>query len=420
MAKRYPTVAATMLDFGIFLELAVKLASDFGRMNYWTPNSSSFPKDLLKLPGLGVEGITRINDYHNVMAETDLLIVPDVFMSGVQIDAEDRDIPAWGSKGGDELELNRSKTKRYLEKKGIPVTPWEPITGTPDLRKYLADHPRVWVKADDGTCRGDFESKFSLNFHVFEPIIDALEFRLGPRKTTFQFIVEEEIKSKEEPGFDGITVFGQWPDKCMCGPEIKSASYAGVVVPYDKIPEGLRKQNEAISPLLQKHRYANFISSESKKVGNDYLLLEFTTRMASPAGGAYLNNITNLAEVIYEGASGKLVQPEYDKKYAFELVIGSKKEEDAFQFLKFPEKYRGNIKLRNFYKQDGYYISIPLYARMSNVGAIVAVSNDREEAKAEIREVAKLIEGPGLSIEVNDLEKADKELSKLLASMRNG
>ena len=419
MPKKYGTKCATCLDFGIFLELAVKLAPDFGRMNYWTPNSSSFPKDLNKLPGLGVEGITRVNDYHDVRAETDLWIVPDIFMSGVQVDMEDLGDLVWGSKRGDELEVLRSKTKKYLEGKGVPVTPWVSVTGTADLRIYTKEHPRVWVKADDGTCRGDFESKFCLNYRVFEPIIDALEFRLGPRKKTFKFIVEEEVKSKEEPGFDGINVFGQWTDYVMVGPEIKSAAYAGVRVPYDRVPEGLRAQNQAIAPLLEKYRYANFISSESKKVGSEYLLLEFTTRMASPAGGAYLMNISNLSEVVFEGAGGKLVQPKYDKKYAFELVIGSKKEEDSFQFIKFPDKYRENIKLRNCYKQDGYYISIPLYSRMSTVGTIAAVGDDREGCIEKIEEIAEHIEGPGLEIRTEDVHKADEELDKLLAAMKD-
>ena len=412
-------MCATIVDFGLFLEFAVKLAPSFGRMNYWSPNKSSFPQDKYRLVGAGMRDVHRVNDYHEVAAETDIWIVPDVFMAGLQADYEAQGKLVWGSRYGDELELHRADAKKHFKKIGLDVGPWELVTGTADLRKYLKEHPDVYVKADDGNCRGDFETFHSVNYNLIEPRLDRVEQELGIRKHKFAFVVEDAIKADQEPGYDGLCVLGQFPKRTMAGCEVKDLAYAGIVVNYEKLPDSLREINDKLAPTLKKYGYRNFMSTEAKEVGGKAYVLDMTMRAGSPPSEAYMNNMTNLAEVIVEGAKGNLVEPIYEHKYAFHCFIYSSwAEEKHWQPIKFPAKYRDNIKLRNFMKQDGEYYVIPASQHPGGLGAIVSCSNDREECKDEICQIAKTVEGYGITIETENLDKADKELIKLISTFK--
>ena len=82
------------------------------------------------------------------------------------------------------------------------------------------------------------------------------------------------------------------------------------------------------------------------------------TRMGSPPGELYGIWISNLAEIIYEGAGGIVIEPEYTAKYGAMCLLLSDWADSNWQQVEFPDKYRENVKLRNFTVIDGEYYVI--------------------------------------------------------------
>ena len=417
--KTYPSMCATIVDFGLFVEFAVKLAPFFGKMNYWSPNKSSFPQDKYRMIGAGLKGVNRVNDYHEVLGETDILIVPDVFLSELQLDCEDRKILVWGSKKGDELELYRAAGKKYFEKIGLDVGPWELITGIDNLRAYIKEHPDVYVKADDGNCRGDFETFGAMSYDLIEPRLDKIESDLGVNKHKFRFVVEAKIKTDNEPGYDGGFTAGKYFKSSMAGCEEKDLAYMGVEVDYTDLPDTLQGINDALIPALTRYNYCNFLSTEAKVLGKKAFVLDLTMRAGSPPSEIYMNNIKNLAEVIVEGAKGNHADPVYEYKYGGHCFMYSAWAEEGNRApIKVPEKYRDNVKLRNFMKRGDLYHVLPTSQHPGVLGAIVSCGNDREKIKAEIKEISEAVKSYGLSIELSHLETADKKLTELMKTFK--
>ncbi len=61
MSDNLRSKTALVFDNGIFAEIAVTLAKDFGRVLYYVPWTNAYPKSNALLIGHGVEGIERVS-----------------------------------------------------------------------------------------------------------------------------------------------------------------------------------------------------------------------------------------------------------------------------------------------------------------------------------------------------------------------
>ena len=403
-------------DYGLFLSLAITLAPYFKRVYYFTPWKTAYPKlnDQWIGDGLEDEGVYRINDFWDHIEEYDCVAFPDILDGDLQLELEALDIPVWGSKKGEELEMNRVDTKKWLKKHGFPVYHYEVIKGISAVKKYLEENKGThFIKID--TFRGTFETFKAKSLIQVNAKFDELARTLGPYQEKVDFIIEDALDDDDvvELAYDGYTIDGQYPDETIFGYEVKGLGYIGTVKKYDKLPDFIKKLNAAIAPEFKKYQYRNFCPPEIR-VGKktEPTMIDWCTRFPSPPSEIYHVIIDNLAEIVYYGAQGKLIQPEYKAKYAMEAVVHSDWAEKEWQEISFPKEIKEWIKLRNFCKVDGRYYIVPYGDGSTTIGAVVAIGDSLDECHKKLKSYADKLDGYRLDIEVDAIDRAYEYIEK--------
>jgi hypothetical protein len=404
--------SALIYDYGTFLPLAQRLSKDFGKVMYFTPWESKSPQFKLTLPGKDVPGVTRVNKFFDYVDEADVIIFPDCTNSDLQLHLEACGYNVFGSRNGCELEQDRVLSKEIFKKAKLPVGSYEVVKGMDKLRKYLKAHEEVFIKVD--CMRGDFESFKSCNYDYISTKLDDIEHILGRSKNEVEFIVEEELPDKVEVGYDGYCIDGKFPKKTLFGIEIKDLGYIGVFIDHAKLPEPIHLVNDSLVPYLTKYQYRNFFSTEVR-VGKDNkgYPIDLTCRLPIPPGNVYCDMFKNISEIIYEGAQGKLIEPESKSKFGVEVIINDEFAEENWVPVEFSKKYADNIKLRNVTYIDDCYVTIPQYVKTSDMGSIVCTGNSIDECVEKIEEMADDTKAFGIDIAKGSLDKANEEIEKL-------
>jgi hypothetical protein len=439
LIQSYKTKCLRIYDYSLFTGFAQTLAKWFGHVEYYSPWKSEFPKNMDRYIGKGLPGVTRIDDFFSGMDDVDLFAFFDVLDGDLQVDLATRgdetlrllkslglqipsDIEAkakallnkrvFGGRFGENLELYRDWGKKKAKKLGIEVGPYDVVQGMEKLREYLKENPGTWVKID--ICRGDMETWFSETLQLSNDRLVQLEADLGSAiAQDVEFILEKPIPcgEGEEGGSDSLSIDGQYPDDMFFGSEIKGKSFAGCVVKYKKMPEDLRTINDKLAPFLKAKKYRMFFSTEERK-GK---LTDPCMRLPSPPNELYQKMIGNLPDVMWFGAEGKLIQPEYIAKRGGLVRIRSDWiNEKKTQAISWPKEYDENIVLRKHCRIGGHYFVLPKGPPAKTVGSIVAWGDDFDEIWNRIREVAKHVKGHDLEIMIDETEKAEEGLKKLL------
>lgn len=258
------------VDHGLFLPLAIKLADSFQRVLYYSPWEKGFPILNDCIIGDGYDNIERVDDIWEHLKDVDLFIFPDLQHSGLQLHLESLGKRVWGSREGDDLELRRSFLKKTQKKLGLEVPDYKTITGIANLRTYLKAYEDQFVKIS--RYRGVMETFHHLNYEQSQPILDHLAVMFGPLQNEVPFLVEGPIKTDLEVGYDGWSIDGQWPDVGLQGWEAKDKALIASVQDYSKMPEEVTSINEALSPVLKKYRYRNFLSTEIRVADKPFLI----------------------------------------------------------------------------------------------------------------------------------------------------
>jgi hypothetical protein len=404
---------ALIYDNGIFAELAVTLAKSFGRVIYYTPWTSGMPKSNPLMIGYGLEGVERVASPWGVFDEVDLWIFPDVYEGELQEYLVKQGKRVWGCRMGAELEIDRPKSKEQSRKLGIDIGPYKVVKGLDALRKHLKANDDQWVKIS-GT-RGDMETFGAPTYARVETRLDELEHNLGAMKKVMEFTVEQGIPDAIETGYDGYVIDGEYPKGAMTGVEIKDEAYVMKVTSYAKLPKQVQSVNDKLKPALKRYGYRGFISTEVRctKDGKAYLI-DPCCRLGSPPSELYQNLIANIAEVMWYGAEGTLIEPEFKAKWGAEVLLISEWADQNWQHITFPRSIRQNVKLRNFCRIEGEYYVIPQSTGSAEIGAVVAMGETADAAIAEVKRLAELIEGHLLDKPVDALDQAREQLEKVL------
>lgn len=404
-----------MVDNGLFLEVLIKISPDFKKCYYFTPWINAFPRSNGALIGKGLEdeGIERIDYLFDYIDEIDLFILPDIYSGDLALHLQSLGKRVWSSMKGEELELLRMEAKNHFKSLGLAVQPVKEILGLDALRNYLKKNDNKFIKIS--TFRGDFETFQHINFRLTEPILDDLEHRLGARQFTAKFIVEDAIDGDDivETGYDGFTVDGKFPSKAIQGYEIKDLGYAGMVKNYDEMSPLVTDFNEKISDTLREYKYRNFFSTEVR-VGKDKIpyMIDACCRCGSPPNELYQEMMTNMSEIMWYGAEGVLIEPEFCCEYGIEVMIHSDWANDHWQALHFPPQIRQWIKLRNLTKIDGTYYIVPNEQGLPEIGAVVAIGNSFEECIKKVKKYAEQIEGYRIDIKVGSIDEMTNVIAK--------
>lgn len=413
MKRDYKTECWTIVDNGLFVEWAVHLAKFVGKVNYYSPWEGPFPKRNQLRIGEGLPGVTRINDYHSVIDETDRWIFPDICYGGFQEHLDSLGKKVWGSRTGDNLENDREISKKIFKKMGLEVGNYEVIVGVDSLRRYLKDNDKQWIKTS--LTRGDFESFFAKNYKLIEPKIDQIEHILGIGKKTQRFICEDDIPDAVEVGYDGYSVNGEFPNSSLIGIEVKCASYIGHFRKEREIPKQITNINYKIAGLLEDVNYRNFIAVEARITRDGVAhIIDPCMRLGSPPNEVILQEYTNLPDIIAYGTEGICVDPIPKGKWAVELCLKSSWAEKECQAIHFPEEIREHVKLKCLTKEkDNYYI-VPLpVVGLGTIGAVVDTGDDLAETIERVKGYAEQVEGFYLEKDMSALDAAQEEIDKL-------
>jgi phosphoribosylamine-glycine ligase len=403
---------AIVYDNGLFVEIAKTLSKSFKKVYYYMPWKNGFPKSNQYIVGEGIEGIDRIQNFWDYVDKADIVIFPDIYDGDLQLELVKQGKLVWGGRKGEEMELYRDRMKKFMKMLGLYVTPFTVLKGLDALREHLKENDNVWVKQN--VTRGDFETFCSKSYQVIEPVLDELEHNLGRSKFIKEFIVEDALDDAVETGVDLYTIDGNFPTETLVGIEVKDLGYVGKILPYSEISPKVTDFNDKIKPALKEYGYRGFMSTEIR-VSKDKppYMVDFCARAGSPPNELYQLMYKNLAEIIWYGACGILIDPITTKKYGVEALIHSSWADRNWQAITFPAKYRDNIKLRNAVKINGLYYAVPQAVGLPEIGAVVTEGDSIEEAVDKAREIAESIEGHYIEVKIDSINVALEQFKQL-------
>lgn len=395
---------------GLFISFAERLARDFGRVGYMVEWESGFADGRELLVGSGLAGVDRIRYFWPHLDKWDLFVFPDVWRSDLQEYLRSIGKRVWGTGTGSSLELARWYTHELLPILGLPQNNAQQVLGTDNLRAYLKTHKDQYVKLS--TFRGIGETWHAEDYDMAKGQIDELDSIHGPLAQVLGFIVEEAIPDAIEVGYDGYYVNG-FPNKAVWGLEAKDKGYLGKATAYDELPETVRKTNDALKKALSEHTYRQFFSTEIREKDGVGYLIDITARLASPAGEVYTEMFVNLAEILWEGAAGNLVEPQIEEPYGAQIILCSEWAEKHFEAIKFPEEIRPFVRLYNHCRINDIDYTVPQSALMKQVGSVVALGKTAEQAVALCKKRAEKVHGYDIESEADSLDKLLLDFKKL-------
>ena len=306
MDLKSKTVA--IIDNGLFAELARTLSSSFKTVYYTSPWVADFPSSSKTEIGEGFPEYERVKDIWGIMDDVDLFVFPDLHNGPLQEYLVEQGKRVFGARMGDELETARTEAKAFFRTLNIPQAKYEVIQGMTALRKFLKGrNDKVWVKIS--LTRNDTETFPVEGYEGSKNRLDKFAAELGPAAEEMEFIVEDDLPDTLDIAIDTYCIDGKFPKQACLGTEKKDEGYICAVQDWAKMPAALTDIYETLAPTLEKYQYRNVLSLESRMGKDITYLCDPCCRGGSPPFELQLNLIENLAEIIWEGADGKLIEP---------------------------------------------------------------------------------------------------------------
>ena len=365
------------------------------------------------LIGYGVEGVERVTNPWDRVEDADIHIFLDVYDSDIQRYLVEQGKYVWGCVGSDWLELDRDRSKQESAKAGIDIGGYKKIIGLDALRAHLKKNKNQFVKIS--TLRGAFETFAAPPTKRSSPGWTISKTRWAPSRRLPSSSLRMKSPTRLKLDTMATQSDGGFARGAIVGVEVKDRAYLGRTMRYSSLPENVREVNEKLSPILKREGHRGFISTEIRetKDGRAYLI-DPCQRAGSPPSELYQNLIDNLGEVIWYGAQGLMIEPEYTDKWGAEVLLISEWADTHWQHVKFPEEVADNVKLRNFCVIDGETFVIPQNAGAPEIGAVVATGPTAAAAIKECKRIAEMVDGYSIEKPIEALDKAKEELDKAL------
>jgi hypothetical protein len=409
--KETKDVVACVIDTsGNYLPLAERLAREYKRVYYSNPAwQDAYPKPNKTYIGMGTS-VEVVENIWDVYDEIDGWISPDVYYGSFLDFLARNDEKVWGSRNGEELELQRDLIKQHMQDLGLPVNKWAKVVGLSNLRAFLKENQGVYVKVNK--WRGLIETFFAKNYDLVAPELDEFAYCLGPLAEYIEFVIEWPIDGIEI-GYDGASVNGQYPASWLFGVEVKDKAYAGLWRDFTSLPSQITDFTSAMSDTFKQYGYCGFFSTETRidQSGTGYMI-DFTAREPCPPGEIYLEMIENLGEFIWAGMNGELIAPRNVAIHAVELLIESNWATNHFCPVYFPSNVSQWVKLKKRIVCDDLSYIVPTGS--NDIGAVVGLGNSVQEAINNVKKVAELIEGPDVSCRIDTLDTAEETLNEAM------
>ena len=402
-----------IVDNGSHIGFAQRLSREFKTVYYHNPSGkSSYPAEHDAAVGEGMEGITVSYDFYDDVKESDAVFFLDLYHDDWQQHLVSMGIPVWGAREGEEIETERIAAKKLMRRLGLPVNKYEVVVGLDNLREYLKKNEDVFVKVS--RWRGDGETFHSENYQAIENKLNHLQVFYGAMADRKEFCIEKPIEAVCEVGLDLFCIDGQFPDVVPFGFEAKDCGYVCTVMPYKDISPLLTDLPNKMADTLRELQYRSDFSTEhritKKKVS--YCIDIVAGRKPSPPSELLQELILNWGEIMFYGAQGKMIQPEYAAKFGCEIIIHCSEAEKEWVTIQVPEEIRRWVKLKNVCFYNDAFQYIPQSFEMEEIGAVVAIGNSIEECIEKVGEYCSLIVAHGLEMNVAPvMEKLQKAIA---------
>lgn len=409
----YSSKSVCIVDSGVFAEVAHTLSHSFGHVYYTSPWIADYPSSYKTELGEGFPDYERVGDIWEIVDDVDLFVFTDLHQGTLQEYLTAQGKRVWGSRNADELECDRTDAMALFTDLGIPQAPYEVVTGMDALRKYIKSRgtDKLWIKIN--RTRGDTETFCVEGYDLAKNRLDTMEAEFGPVAATRDFVVQDHLPDTLDIAIDTYCIDGQYPNKAMLGIEQKDMGYVGAVKDWLLMPPDLVNIYDRLAPTLESYQYRSLFSLESRVGKTGLWLADPCCRFGSPVSELELNMITNLPEIMWEGAGGNLVEPVYKGKYGCEVLIKSHWSPEKPMLIEFPEEYRDQIKLRYAAKFGNETWILPQNSG-EEVGAIVAYGDSLDSCMDEVTEIGKQVKGTQLEVttgSMGDLKENLKDLA---------
>jgi hypothetical protein len=389
--KDVKDISICLVDHGIFFGLAQQLAKSVKRVDYYSPGwERGFSSCRDGSIGDGFEEVGLIHDLWEHKKDYDLFAFPDIQHSGIQLELESQGFPVWGSRTGDSLETLRLKFMRTVDSLGLEVASYRTFYGLSDLRDFLKKNNDKYIKIS--RWRADMETYHHINYELSRNWLDEKAVVFGDLQDEIMFMVFDPIDTDLEVGYDGYSIDGWFPNMAIHGIEKKDQGYIGAAQHYDDLPEQVREVNNRFSEVLAGHRYRNFWSTEIRIVGNKFYFIDPTCRAGMPSGDGQFVLYKNLAEIMWRGAHGEVVEPEFSAKYVVQSLIEHNGDPDHWRTVQIEDGHYDHVRLLSPCKiRDNTYAISPSSAAGETVGSVLTWGDDLEAAIKENQKLSKEI-----------------------------
>ena len=401
-----------VVDHGIFTYLAEKLVPYFKKVYYFCHYQEEFQTLHQISIGLGLPGVINVHDIFEV-DDVDLYIFPNTYDSILQTQLLKMGKNVFGGRKGDELELNRWYGLQKLQEIGLPVPNLTRIIGLNSLIEFLKTVENKYIKISG--LRGIGETWHFSNYQECEQYLNVeLRENCGGLENYIEFLIFDPIGDKNsiETGMDSICIDGQFSDMVSYGYEIKDACYVCKYVKYEQLPQIIKNSTDKLQNTLKEYGYRNFFSDELRIANTVPYLIDFTCRLGSPSGELLIENIENIAEVIWYGAQGQSIPLKMKYVYGVQAHIKSCFVQENWQTVFIDESVKPFVKLRNYCIVDGKYYVIPNPMGYDEVGTILGFGNTLEEAIIHLQNNAEKVSGFQIEIELDAIEKGINQIKE--------
>ena len=405
-------------DFGLFVDVSVKLAEKFGKVYYFTDWQDDFSTWNDYKIGTGLPNVIRCEKFFDIVDECDLFVFPDIGKGDLQQYLRRQGKLVYGSAEAEDLEIYRSLFLKLKRDLGMNEIPTKEFTKLEDMKDYLKDKENLFIKID--AFRGNMETERFLNMKLSEPFLDKLQHDIGFIKDDeIHFLVESPINDAIEIGTDLICVNGKYSDKCFYGPEIKGEAFMGIFSDFSKVPKPIREVNEKMEQVLNWYGYRGPLSTEvrvTEKEKKGYFI-DICARQGNPPTACELELLDNYAEAIYGAAMGMIVPLKSKYKFACQLQIHSSWSEKEPMPIEFDDKYSQYVKFKHWAIKDTEYgkvnYFIPATKPLSSPCSVVGIGQTMDEAIKMCKKIADTLKGKSLEFRVEALDEAKEQVEKM-------
>lgn len=410
IAKKIEDLTALVVDTGLFLSMAHRLAEDMGTVLVWSPDQRGFPSLREGCIGDGFPDIHRVLDFWPHFDDIDLFVFPDIGHAGLQSHLRQMGKPVWGSHTGDSIELGRERFISFLSEMGLEVPEHTVCEGIDELREFLQDKEDYYIKIS--RWRRDMETQHWRNYAMDSGWIDGMAVSLGPLANRMRFLCFPAIETDLEIGADTYNIDGEWPTLMLNGVEGKDKTYFSAVTPTEKMPKQILTVIEAITDYLSQSSYRNQISFEIRVKDDKFYYIDATQRGGMPSSGSQHLLWDNFSQIVWEGAHGTMVNPEPNARYSIETMITAKREPDVWERVELPEELAKFARFNYCCMVDGLYCFPPSEYNSNDLGWLVATGDSPEEVIERQKDLADMLPD-GLNADVESLASIIKEVQTM-------